>query len=163
MKILKLHMFLDYHDCETCGSSSAEGFGITYKGKFTSILEPLAHCYDTQTYRGNIVNDVLSLIDEPIHIVKYSEKLKFKPSHVRSKFVLFENKHGDAERVYFKGKLIFRNSVFLKKSYYRKDSSLLEVILAKINIKLLHVTEKDPYLTYYDGWEDEEEYLLYAD
>lgn len=36
----------DSHQCETCGSSYADGFKIFVDGKLIKELEPVAHCFN---------------------------------------------------------------------------------------------------------------------
>lgn len=40
----------DTHDCETCGSTWAEGGTVTIDGEVVLDLEPLAHCFGGQNY-----------------------------------------------------------------------------------------------------------------
>lgn len=46
-KKIKIQWIVDDYDCETCGSSSAEGAIVTLDGKEILKLEPLAHCYNS--------------------------------------------------------------------------------------------------------------------
>lgn len=46
-KKIEIRWTVDSYDCETCGSSSAEGAIVTLDGEEILKLEPLAHCYNT--------------------------------------------------------------------------------------------------------------------
>lgn len=46
MAQIKIEWLHDSHDCETCGSSYAEGARVWIDGKEAIELEPVAHCYD---------------------------------------------------------------------------------------------------------------------
>lgn len=46
-KKIEIRWIVDTHDCETCGSSFAEGAIVSLDGKEILRLEPLAHCYNS--------------------------------------------------------------------------------------------------------------------
>jgi hypothetical protein len=53
----------DDYDCETCGSSYAEGFEIIKDGNLVHTLKPVAHCYNGDSFDGDdlltwILNDL---------------------------------------------------------------------------------------------------------
>lgn len=50
MSILKICRNYDSHDCDTCGSSYADGATIYLDGKQILDLVPIAHCYDNVHY-----------------------------------------------------------------------------------------------------------------
>lgn len=47
MKI-RFESIYDSHDCETCGSSFAEGGKIYFDNKLKFKFKPSAHCYDSE-------------------------------------------------------------------------------------------------------------------
>lgn len=51
----------DSHDCETCGSSCAEGARVSIDGSLVLDLEPVAHCYDGASWeRDTILHRILA-------------------------------------------------------------------------------------------------------
>jgi hypothetical protein len=49
----------DYHDCETCGGTQADGAVIKIDGKEVADLKPFAHCYDEDSWNSNEVFAIL--------------------------------------------------------------------------------------------------------
>jgi hypothetical protein len=43
----------DDYDCETCGSSYAEGYEIFKDGELVHVLKPIAHCYGGDSFDGD--------------------------------------------------------------------------------------------------------------
>lgn len=51
----------DTHDCETCGSSWAEGARVYIDGQLALDLEPCAHCYSGASYQeGDVYRRILA-------------------------------------------------------------------------------------------------------
>lgn len=50
MASIHIEWISDYHDCETCGSSYAEGATVTIDGTDFGDFTPCAHCYDSKTF-----------------------------------------------------------------------------------------------------------------
>lgn len=53
----------DTYDCETCGSSYADGYEIRKNGELVYTMKPVAHCYGGDNYTQDelvewIVNDL---------------------------------------------------------------------------------------------------------
>jgi hypothetical protein len=69
-RIIKIKWLYDDHDCETCGSSYAEGAVININGKEIE-LEPLAHCFGGTTYDERKVFE--TILKELGYTVEYSE------------------------------------------------------------------------------------------
>jgi hypothetical protein len=55
MNSLEIHWIYDNHECETCGSSTAEGARVLLNNEEILLLEPLAHCYDDISYSSEDV------------------------------------------------------------------------------------------------------------
>jgi hypothetical protein len=49
MKI-EIKTLYDYHDCEACGGSEAEGGIVVVDGKEVLRKQPVAYCYDVPSY-----------------------------------------------------------------------------------------------------------------
>jgi len=49
-KAIAIEWLSDDHDCETCGSSWAEGAVVKLNGEVILNLSPCAHCYDSTSY-----------------------------------------------------------------------------------------------------------------
>lgn len=50
MSEISIDWLTDNHDCETCGSSWAEGARVRIDGQVALELIPLAHCYDGSSW-----------------------------------------------------------------------------------------------------------------
>lgn len=50
MATIEVRKYDDFHDCETCGSSYAEGAEIFIDDVVVENLKPLAACFDGQSY-----------------------------------------------------------------------------------------------------------------
>jgi len=50
MKRIEIETLSDVHECETCGSSWAEGGVVYVDGEEILRREPLAYCYGTPSY-----------------------------------------------------------------------------------------------------------------
>jgi hypothetical protein len=50
MNIIKIEFCEDYHDCETCGISYADGAIVYLNDKEILNLKPSAYCYDSINY-----------------------------------------------------------------------------------------------------------------
>jgi hypothetical protein len=50
MNKLEINWLSDYHDCDTCGCSYAEGAVVKLNGETIVELIPFAHCYDIETW-----------------------------------------------------------------------------------------------------------------
>lgn len=50
MSKIEIKWIYDEHDCDTCGSSYAEGAIVKIDGKEALVLEPFAHCFDDQSF-----------------------------------------------------------------------------------------------------------------
>lgn len=56
----KLTYLFDEMDCETCGTSYAEGFRIEVDGELIVELIPHAHCYDGEDYAiGRLIKETI--------------------------------------------------------------------------------------------------------
>jgi len=47
---IKIQWLTDSHDCETCGSTYAEGARVTIDGKVEVEMLPVAHCFGGDDY-----------------------------------------------------------------------------------------------------------------
>ncbi len=52
---LKIEWLVDYHDCDTCGYSTAEGARVYVDGVLLFELVPVAHCYGGQSWSDSEV------------------------------------------------------------------------------------------------------------
>lgn len=50
MSVIRIESLSDYSDCETCGSSYAEGYRVYRDGEIILDLEPFAACFDGTEY-----------------------------------------------------------------------------------------------------------------
>lgn len=51
----------DEHDCDTCGTSWAEGAIVTIDGERALDLDPLAHCFGSDDYsREEVLRRILA-------------------------------------------------------------------------------------------------------
>lgn len=50
MSNIKITWLDDHHDCETCGSSYAEGARVEIDGVEFGDFEPFAHCFDSKSF-----------------------------------------------------------------------------------------------------------------
>jgi hypothetical protein len=48
MSNIRVEILSDWHECETCGASSAEGLRIYVDDKLVIDRPPLAHCFDVR-------------------------------------------------------------------------------------------------------------------
>lgn len=63
MSEILIEWLTDYHSCETCGSSYAEGARVFVDGEVLLELEPVAHCFGGKNYS---TSDVYAAIIERI-------------------------------------------------------------------------------------------------
>ena len=47
---ITVELYEDICECETCGTSYAEGAKVFLDDELVLVLEPIAHCYDGQSY-----------------------------------------------------------------------------------------------------------------
>lgn len=60
MAKIELENLYDESDCETCGTSYAEGFSVLIDGEPFGDYAPCAHCYDGASYYlQGVLTDVL--------------------------------------------------------------------------------------------------------
>lgn len=52
---IRIERITDSHDCETCGSSWAEGAIVYLDGEILLELLPIAHCYGGDNYYDDII------------------------------------------------------------------------------------------------------------
>jgi hypothetical protein len=57
--VIKIKWLSDSHDCDTCGSSYAEGAEITMPDGSVSILPAIAHCYAGESYDSQYVYEAI--------------------------------------------------------------------------------------------------------
>lgn len=62
-KFIEVTNLWDSHECETCGTSYAEGYTIWFDGKIVSTLQPHAHCFDGDSYtEADLLREVVRLL-----------------------------------------------------------------------------------------------------
>jgi len=59
MQEIKIKWLSDTYDCDTCGTSWAEGAEITMPDGTISILPAIAHCYDGESYDSTYVYEAI--------------------------------------------------------------------------------------------------------
>lgn len=68
MNNIHIKWLTDEHDCETCGSSYAEGAIVSIDGMIGLDFEPVAHCYAGETYtREQVYRKILEYLGHTIH------------------------------------------------------------------------------------------------
>lgn len=61
MSAIHIEWLDDSHDCETCGTSYADGARVTIDGKVALDLVPHAYCYDGENYdRDDVFRRILA-------------------------------------------------------------------------------------------------------
>lgn len=64
MKDIHIAWLTDHHDCETCGSSYAEGARVTVDGVVAFELIPIAHCFGGHHWdEDEVYRQVFALLD----------------------------------------------------------------------------------------------------
>lgn len=57
---IEIVWMVDEHDCDTCGSSYAEGARVYFDDVSVLDMEPCAHCFDGNTYtKEQVYNRIL--------------------------------------------------------------------------------------------------------
>lgn len=70
MKQIKIVELFDESDCETCGSSYAEGYKVYMDGELVSSYIPVAHCYDSESYEiQDVFKDIFERLGYELKIV----------------------------------------------------------------------------------------------
>ena len=70
MSTIKITRLYDEGDCETCGSNWAEGFQVTIDGEPFGFYEPLASCFDSDTYEfEHVICDILEHFGHTVEVV----------------------------------------------------------------------------------------------
>lgn len=63
MKNISIEWTTDTHNCDTCGTSYAEGAIVRLNDEIILNLEPIAHCYDGDNYNQNeVYNKILEYL-----------------------------------------------------------------------------------------------------
>lgn len=71
MKIV-IERLTDEHDCETCGSSYAEGARVYFNDELALSLEPSAYCYDSTDYDDSQI--LVQILEKLGHAVQYEQE-----------------------------------------------------------------------------------------
>lgn len=70
MKQIKIVELFDESDCETCGSSYAQGYKVYVAGELVSSYIPVAHCYDSESYEiQDVFKDILERLGYELEVV----------------------------------------------------------------------------------------------
>lgn len=70
MTDIHIKWMMDDHDCDSCGSSYAEGAIVSIDGMIMIglDLEPVAHCYDSTSYsREQVYRKILEYLGHTVH------------------------------------------------------------------------------------------------
>lgn len=59
MQSIKIKWLSDKHDCDTCGSSWAEGAEVTMPDGNVLTFTPIAHCFDGQSFDQQYIYEAI--------------------------------------------------------------------------------------------------------
>lgn len=63
MSKIKIEWLSDYHDCETCGGSGAEGAKVYKDDILVLDLTPVAYCFDGTNYdQDDVIKEILKYL-----------------------------------------------------------------------------------------------------
>jgi hypothetical protein len=64
---ISIEWLTDYHNCETCGSSYAEGAVVSIDGQIVLEMRPVAHCFGgTNYYESDVYGRILQHLGHTI-------------------------------------------------------------------------------------------------
>lgn len=74
MADIRIERTTDYHDCDTCGLSMAEGANVSVDGHLVIELKPHASCFEQDSYSDrevfaailNLLGHTVSIDDEHV-------------------------------------------------------------------------------------------------
>ena len=74
MTDINITWLTDEHDCETCGSTYADGAIVCIDDKIVLNLAPVAHCFDGVHYnREDVLRKILKYLGHTLHEVSEND------------------------------------------------------------------------------------------
>ena len=71
MKRIKIVELFDESDCETCGSSYAQGYNVYADEELILSYIPSAHCYDSESYDiAYVYKDILEYLGYELEVAQ---------------------------------------------------------------------------------------------
>lgn len=75
MASIRIEWLHDSHECETCGSSYAEGALVYIDGKLAIELQPVAHCFDGANYMdSDVYGRILAHLGHTVEDPRFSDE-----------------------------------------------------------------------------------------
>lgn len=78
MTKLRIVHLTDWHDCEVCGSSAAEGYKVFINDSKEPVIEriPSAYCYDSEEFDSKqLLIDILNQFGHEVEIEEDYEQI----------------------------------------------------------------------------------------
>ena len=70
MSLVQIKWLTDYHDCETCGTSYAEGAEVYVEENLVIAMVPSAHCFEGISYeQEDVYKKVLDYFSHKLEII----------------------------------------------------------------------------------------------